>query len=326
MQKEQEVHAELAIHDLQRRLTILGYRLGEEAEKGLFGEKTAAAVTAFKMSTGLGNDDTLDQATWTALKDASMQLGDRPLYLHIPHFRGRDVVELQSALSSMGFACMADTSFGPETEQALRDFQNDMGLRSTGILDSETLKTMLRLRHVWEGKRGFFLEDRIPALARSLEVLESTHVCVFGIDEPTRVIASRVANLARATTVEAGVLSVSALETAPKKDMLLVGLRLHNGDVDGKEQKGKRKEGRAKPLKETVSDRPEAPCVYLSRQESLISEFAEAIQAVRGGENRVTLVIDTWPDDSEDLSLQRQEIATRVLDALCKALQESKVS
>jgi len=323
MQNEQEVHAELAIHDLQRRLAILGYRLGDEAEKGLFGEKTAAAVTTFKVSTGLGNDDTIDQATWTALKDASMQLGDRPLYLHIPHFRGRDVGELQGALSSMGFACAVDNSFGPETEQVLREFQNDMALSATGILDAETLMTMLRLRHVWEGKRGFFLEGRIPELARSAEVLASWKVCVFGIDEPTRVIANRVANLARATTVDSGVLSVSALETAPKKDMLLVGLKLQNDASTKKEQKAKKKEGRSKPRQVPASSNAETPCVYLSSQEKLITELAEAIKTVRGKGNRLTLVIDTRTKENEDLSLQRQEIAAQVLDTLCLALQKT---
>jgi len=294
MQLEKEIHSELAIHDLQRRLATLGYRLGEEADKGLFGERTAAAVTSFKVSNGLGNDDTLDQTTWTALKDATMQLGDRPLYLHIPHFRGRDVSELQGALSSMGFACAVNNIFGAETEHILREFQRDMGLRPTGILDQETFATMNRLRHVWEGKRGFPLGGRIPVPARCLEVLETTPVCIFGIDEPTRVIANRVANLARATTLQSRVLSASALETAPKKDMLLLGLRLDESGL--------------------------APGDYLDNKELAVNDLASAIRDAQAKDNRLTLVINAWPGEGEDLTLKRQEIATWVLDTLCLAL------
>jgi len=288
MQEQQEVHSELAIHDLQRRLAILGYRLADEADKGLFGERTAAAVTAFKVSNGLGSDDTLDQTTWTALKDATMQLGDRPLYLHIPHFRGRDVSELQAALSSMGFACLVDNSFGSETEQALREFQTNMGLLASGIVDAETLSVIARFKHIWEGKRGFFLEGRLPLYARSVEVLEATDICVYGVDEPTRVIANRVANLARATTVDSKLISVAALETAPKKDMLLIGLKQEMGQGD----------------------------VSLDTL-----QLAQAISAAREDKtNRVTIAIDTLSTEGEDISLQRQITAAHILDTLCEAL------
>ena len=320
MQELREVHSELAIHDLQRRLAILGYRLGDEASKGLFGELTAAAVTAFKVSNGLGSDDTLDQTTWTALRDATMQMGDRPLYLHIPHFRGRDVAELQAALSSMGFTCFVDSSFGGETEYALGEFQKNMGLRQTGILDTETLGSIQRLRHIWEGKRGFFLEGRLPETARPQKVLEDTLVCVYGIDEPTRVIANRVANLARATTVNSRILSASALETAPKKDMLLVGLRLMPQPESQKGEDKKLKKSRAARLqKQTAPECPDAPCVYLSDHEEFVSQFAAAIQTARESTNRVTVIIDTLPTHSEDLNLQRQIIASQVLDVLCRA-------
>jgi len=339
MQRDHEIQSELAIPDLQRRLAMLGYQLGDEAGKGLFGEKTAAAVTLFKQSTGLGNDDTLDQTTWTALKDASMTMGDRPLYLHIPHFRGRDVGELQGALSSMGFACAVDTNFGTETEQALREFQDDMGLRSTGILDDKSLAAIFRLRHLWEGKRGLFLEDRPPIIARSMEVLEACSVCVFGIDESTRIIANRVANLARATTVESGVLSPSALGTEPRKGMLLVGLELGKGKKVGENKKevgkkagsrkvesnkeegkkeGKKKEGSRK--EKAAPESADTPRVYLDDNKDLLPELKAALATARAGENRITLVIDAVAGERDDSVLQSQEIAARILDALCLVL------
>jgi peptidoglycan hydrolase-like protein with peptidoglycan-binding domain len=310
MSRERELHSELAIHDLQRRLILLGYRLDDEAEKGLFGEKTAAAVGTFKESMGLGSDDTLDQTTWTALKDASMQMGDRPLYLHIPHFRGRDVGALQSALSSMGFSCDTDASFGPETEQALRDYQEDMGLEPTGILDTESVRSLLWLRHIWEGKRGYTLEGRMPAKARCIEVLESQSVCVFGIDEPTRIIANRVANLARATTNKSKVVSASALGTEPRQDMLLVRLEVRS--------KGRSPQSKAAEKTASLLDTTN-PSVDLSNRDDLAMRLTEALKTARSKKNRLTIVFDADQSNTAEASVWHQRIAVQILDALCTA-------
>lgn len=304
---QREANTELAIPDLQRRLMTLGYRLGDEAEQGLFGEKTAAAVAAFKESTGLGFDDALDQTTWTALKDASMQMGDRLLYLHMPHFRGRDVGCLQGALSSMGFVCVADDSFGPETEQALREFQSNMGLEPSGIFADDSLLTIYRLKHLWEGKRGCFLEGRALQAARSVEVLEASAVCVFGIDEQTRAIANRIANLARATTLKSQIVSVAALSAEPSKDMLLVGLEQGTGLARGKE--------------DSSPNNKETQTVLVLSAADVESELIAAVHSARQRQNRITLVVENQGRD--DATAESQETAARILDLLCKALAET---
>lgn len=300
-----ETHTELAIPDLQRRLAILGYRLGDEAEKGLFGENTAAAVASFKASTGLGSDDVLDQTTWTTIVDASMQMGDRTLYLHMPHFRGRDVGELQGALSSMGFACAVDSIFGPETEQALRDCQQNLLLDASGILDDETLDAILRLQHVWEGKRGFMLEGRSPSSARSHEVLEGASVCFFGNNEQTRAIANRIANLARATTADAGIASAASLETVPGKDMLLIGLE-------------QRDRGSEKPPPEDEDGG--LPTAHLMPAPDFEQDFKRAIIRARELQNRLTIVLADHSSEAADQSLEQLQAATLILDSLCAVL------
>ena len=299
-------NAELAIHDLQKRLLVLGYRLGDETEQGLFGEKTAVAVAAFKASHGLGYDDVIDQTTWTALKDASMQMGDRLLYLHMPHFCGRDIGELQGALSAMGFSCALDSNFGPATEQALRDFQENMGLTVSGVLDRASLIALLRFKHVWDGKRGLVIDGRSPGAARSVEILASTPVCIFGIDEPTRVIASRIANLAKATTTESRLVSASALERAPGKDMLLVGLNLQRGQADTSVK--------------TQNDSSEMESVCFDGTALSEAQMQEALCAVRKNQNRMTLMIGDLTCDHDDATVQNQVIAACILDALCRAL------
>ncbi|MDR1358466.1 MAG: peptidoglycan-binding protein [Coriobacteriales bacterium] len=302
---QHDANTELAVHDLQRQLLVLGYRLGDEAKKGLFGERTAAAVATFKESNGLGCDDVLDQSTWTALRDASRQTGDRLLYLHMPHFRGRDVGELQGALSSMGFSCVPDSSFGPETEQALRDFQANMGLEPTGMFDEAGLAALLRLRHLWDGKRGYSVEGRILDTARSVRVLEAVPVCVFGTDESTRAIANRIANLARATTLESKIVSASALAAEPGRDMLLVGLEQETGET---------RKRRVQPGNSAT------PTVYLGEATESAAELKQAVAVARKQHNRLSLVMVTKAHEGEDKTAQDQELAARVLDLLCDAL------
>ena len=53
----------------------------------------------------LGEDGFVGDATWAALVDATFTLGDRMLYLRVPHFHGHDVRVLQQALNVLGFAC-----------------------------------------------------------------------------------------------------------------------------------------------------------------------------------------------------------------------------
>ena len=305
---QREANTELAVSDLQRRLIVLGFHLGDEADKGLFGEKTAAAITTFKETSGLGYDDVIDQNTWTALKDASMQMGDRLLFLHMPHFRGRDVAELQGALSSMGFSCRTDSSFGPETEGALRDFQGNMHLETTGILDEASLESLLRLRHIWEGKRGFYLDKRALERTRTQEILESVPLCVYGIDEQTRDIANRISNLARATTRDTRVVSASSLLTKPGKSMLLVGLVQNPESALGSNS--------------SYREDPAVPRVSLEDLSSAGPRIREAIRDARLQHNRLVLSIDYEAHEGEDAIIYGQQTAACILDLLCKALAE----
>ena len=78
-----------AVYDVQCRLRVLGYDLQADS---FFGEKTREAVREFRKSQNLPQADTVDEATWNALVDASFTLGDRILYLRMPYFHGQDVL------------------------------------------------------------------------------------------------------------------------------------------------------------------------------------------------------------------------------------------
>lgn len=84
--------------------------------------------------------------TWAALVEAGHDLGDRYLYLHSPMLRGEDVGELQRQLSTLGFdPGRVDGIFGPETLDALEEFQRNTGLVCDGIFGPDTATAMARL-------------------------------------------------------------------------------------------------------------------------------------------------------------------------------------
>ena len=110
-----------AVEDIQRRLLTLGYDLGRTGVDGVFLGATAEAVLAFQTQHDLEEDGLVGESTWSTLVDASFSLGDRMLYLRLPHFHGHDVTVLQQALNALGFTVgEIDGIFGAFTERALR--------------------------------------------------------------------------------------------------------------------------------------------------------------------------------------------------------------
>lgn len=220
-----------AVEDVQRRLRAVGYELEVD---GHYLERTREAVRKFRESEGLPPGDTVDGRTWAALVDASFSLGDRMLYLRMPHFHGCDVRSLQEILEVLGFAVgSSDGIFGAHTEHALRDFQASVGLVDDGIAGNTTFDAIVRLRHAWEGKSPTAAESAHMGFARAAEALEKMEACFYGLDEMSRVVASRVANLARATSDIAHVMSADALEAFPPSTMLMVGISA--GEVDSQD-------------------------------------------------------------------------------------------
>ena len=220
-----------AVEDVQRRLRVMGYEL---AVDGAYLQRTCDAVRKFRQSEGLPPGDFVDQQAWSALVDASFALGDRMLYLRMPHFHGADVRSLQKILEVLGFVVgKSDGIFGAHTERALRDFQLSVGIMDDGIAGTTTYDAIERLRHAWEGKEPTSAEGAQMGFARAAEALEKMEPCFYGLDEIGRGVASRVANLARATSEDAHVMSADALEAFPPSNMLMVGIT--SNEVDGQD-------------------------------------------------------------------------------------------
>lgn len=195
-----------AVEDVQSRLAILGFEIADEEKDGkLFGDSTAKAVSTFREDSSLAPGDEVDMACWSALVDASYRLGDRTLYLRLPNFHGADVRALQQALNVLGFACGTDDGyFGPHTEAALQQFQENVGLFPDGMAFQDTFAYIARLRHVWEGKPSIVEAEERIGFARASEVLEDYHIAVIGNDPIARSVASRMWNIASATTESSG--------------------------------------------------------------------------------------------------------------------------
>ncbi len=134
-----------AVLDVQARLVALGYPITDE--HGAFGEQTESAVKVFQIRRGLTPDGVIDPSTWRELIEAGWTIGGRTLYFRRLAMRGDDVRDLQRRLNALGFdAGKEDGIFGVETQDAVADFQRNVGLDPDGVAGRETFEALDRLR------------------------------------------------------------------------------------------------------------------------------------------------------------------------------------
>lgn len=135
--------------DIQQRLIALGYDVGPTKVDGFFGPNTGAAVKKFQMDRKLPASGIVNETTWRLMVDATYRFGSRALYLRSPFIRGDDVRQLQTWLNSIGFRTEPiDGIFGPSTDKAVREFQENVGLTSDGIVGPSTLAALTNLRSI----------------------------------------------------------------------------------------------------------------------------------------------------------------------------------
>ena len=263
-----------AVEDVQQRLVTIGL-LDPADVDGAFGDTTAEAVQAFCGGAGLPLTDEVTEKVWAALVDASFTLGDRTLYLRMPHFHGHDVLELQHALGALGFACGA----------------------TDGIAGAYTYAAIRNLHHSWEGKEAVHGSSHL-GFARAADVLERNALCLFGTQDFTRSVASRMSNLALATNPASKIMSADSLLVAPDESMLLVHIVL--------------------PGELTVTT---VPRVSFDDEETLSLRLETAIGvADAASPSRIAVELPgiMWEDAGEGRSAQH--FAITLLDALCTAL------
>lgn len=289
-----------AVEDVQTRLASLGYAIDEhELEGSDYGASTAKAVSDFRVVSGLATGDEVDSVCWNALVDASYKLGDRTLYLRLPNFHGADVRALQQALNVLGFACGIDDGyFGPHTEAALQQFQENVGLFADGMAFQDTFNYIKRLHHVWKDKPSVVNIDSEArsGFARAASVLEHVNVAVGGEDAIARNIASRIWNIASATTENSGVVLYDSEEP---QDMDVIFVLA------------------SEPLPESAAP---VATITLAECTNLSQRIRTAIAASTQKPARVRFELTGLTRYGTFTSSDAQTLAIRLLDGVCDAL------
>lgn len=289
-----------AVEDVQTRLASLGYAIDEhELEGSDYGASTAKAVSEFRVASGLATGDEVDSVCWSALVDASYKLGDRTLYLRLPNFHGADVRALQQALNVLGFACGIDDGyFGPHTEAALQQFQENVGLFADGMAFQDTFNYIKRLHHVWKDKPSVVNIDSEArsGFARAASVLEHVNVAVGGEDAIARNIASRIWNIASATTENSGVVLYDSEEPQDMDVIFVVA---------------------SEPLPESAAP---VATITLAECTNLSQRIRTAIAASTQKPARVRFELTGLTRYGTFTSSDAQTLAIRLLDGVCDAL------
>jgi len=189
------------------------------ADEAVYDAVVEHAVSNFQQQRGLITDGIVGPDTYRALRDATYQLGARPLaYMVSSPVSGDDVMMLQERLLELGYdAGRANGVFAAQTEAALRNFQRDYGLTRDGICGAETVRALRQLSPRAKGGSPVFLreQERVrkagPRLRGKRIVIDPGHggqdtgVSVSGVNEADLVwdLARRLEGRMAATGMQA---------------------------------------------------------------------------------------------------------------------------
>lgn len=149
------------VRQIQQTLVSLGFSLEID---GVFGPRTQQAVKAFQQRQRLTADGIVGQQTATALGlNANGEIGgafitptpSAPLFTAdvLPVMlgdRGTTVRQIQQTLASVGFPLGIDGVFGPQTQRAVREFQQRRGFIADGVVDLQTATALGFKNGVWQ--------------------------------------------------------------------------------------------------------------------------------------------------------------------------------
>jgi peptidoglycan hydrolase-like protein with peptidoglycan-binding domain len=123
-----------AVRHLQSALVAQGYEIDVDGD---FGDATDAAVRHFQDNNSLDVDGVAGPATLAALGIVAHSSSSSHPQLEIGS-QGRAVRALQEALVEQGWEIDVDGDFGPGTDEAVREFQEENELDVDGIVGPAT--------------------------------------------------------------------------------------------------------------------------------------------------------------------------------------------
>lgn len=168
-----------AVKQLQQQLIAAGFAMGGGAD-GIFGALTANALGAFQQSAGLEATRVADDATLAALAQRAAGTGGgaatSPLLGLKLGAHSDAVKQLQQALINAGVAVKggADGVFGANTQAALKQYQQALGIDASGTVDEATVNAIAQGRTATAGPTGMVglksgsLGDSVKSLQQAL--------------------------------------------------------------------------------------------------------------------------------------------------------------
>ncbi len=156
--------------EVRDRLERLGLLDACTSDRDRFDDAVDAAVRAFQQERGIDVDGIVGRTTFRRLEEARWRLGDRISAYSAGHLiAGDDIAELQQRLNTLGFdSGRVDGVFGPDTDQALREFQRNVGIDVDGTCGPSVWRALDRLTRTVQGGAAASLRwQHEHALART---------------------------------------------------------------------------------------------------------------------------------------------------------------
>lgn len=183
-----------AVQEVRDRLVRLGL-LSENvsAAADVFDDVLLAALRYFQQTRGLTVDGLVGPRTFRRLEEARWKIGDRVLSFtpgHVIH--GEDVAQLQQRLIELGFALdRVDGIFAKSTDNAVREFQRNVGLDVDGICGPQFFRAFQRLaRTIAGGSQEHLREISTVANFGKNRTVETCSILIDPSDSAERLVDS----------------------------------------------------------------------------------------------------------------------------------------